>query len=84
MKTEEQKQPNYITKKDVEIAKKLGKFISENVEWKASSKELMEIFQYLMWYNSLPTKLADNIIEVEKFVPAEELQQAKKPSKKSK
>ena len=69
-------QPSNITKLDVEICKKLGKYMLENAKWDGlSSRQIMEIYQYLMWFNGLPKKLEDNIIEVTKVVvpPVEEV-----------
>ena len=63
--------PAYISSNDPELTKKLGKYLIENARWNdLSSKELMEVYQLLMWYNTLPKKLQDNIFEINSFTPA--------------
>lgn len=65
--------PSYITKQDPELAKKFGKILFEKIKWDAlTTKEVMEVYQLFMWYNTLPKKLEDNIIEPTKFTPAPE------------
>ena len=79
-------QPNYISSEDVEKARSLGKFLKDKANWDLSTKEVIELFQHLMWYNTLVQKLQDNIIELKDFKSKEELEKEspKKPIKKKK
>lgn len=86
METKNPKQPAppaYITENDKLAAQKLGKFLVENAEWKGlSTKGLMEIHQLLMWYNTLPKKLEDNVMEPKRFTQTEPEAPKKKVTRK--
>lgn len=52
-----------FTQSDREMAIKFGQLL-QKASFDVTTKELIEISKCLVWYNSLPQKISDHIIEL--------------------
>jgi hypothetical protein len=53
-----------FTRADVEAAMKFGELVAKHAKFDVSVPELIQVSRCLVWFNSLPKKIEDNILEV--------------------